>query len=124
MLTFRESRHLLLLQLDDPHSRKRGDILALTKQFLRLKPAQNETKGGGVNIFLTFSLAYKSCFFDKMIDILKSGLVSKNKQYTISPFISLVRCLSCFCNTLQLIVNQCFRVSSILDSNSKREVIF
>ena len=69
MLTFRESRHLLLLQLDDPHSRKRGDTLALTKQFLRLKPAQNETKGGGVNIFSTCSLAYKNTRYFLIISL-------------------------------------------------------
>ena len=64
LLTLRQVWHLLLLQPDDLHSCKRGYTLALTKCFLRLKPGQNETKGGGVNIFSTCSLAYKSarCF--------------------------------------------------------------
>ena len=55
--TLRQVWHLLLLQPDDTHSRKRVYTLALAKCFLRLKPARNETKGGSVNIFSTCSLA-------------------------------------------------------------------
>ena len=72
LLTFRQVWHLLLSQPDDPHSRNRGYTLPLTKWFLRLKPARNETKGGGVNIFSTCSLAYKKykMFLDNIINIL------------------------------------------------------
>ena len=48
MLILRQVGHPLLLQPDDPHSRKRGYTLALTKCFLRLKPARNEANGKGV----------------------------------------------------------------------------